>query len=129
MSNSPVIRLLTFCLACATLALGCRDSRDSRDSTEPGLGCVSPAPLSGQPDPRAPGYIVQFRDGVAVRAEVDRLVAKYAFTPTFVYESAIHGFAAVFTPATLIGVRCESSVLRVSHDAIGGPVTLGRFTR
>jgi len=125
MIASPVIRLLASCLACATLLAGCRDS------TEPGLGCVRPAPLAGQPDPRAPGYIVQFRDGVAVRAEVNRLAAKYAFTPTSVYESAYRGFAgfaAVLAPATLTGLRCESSILRVEHNAIVGPATLGRRT-
>ena len=81
MITPPVNRLLVFCLACATLLIGCRDI------TDPRAACVNRAPLDGQFDPRAPGYIVIFRDAVPVRTEVNRLAAKYAFTPKFVYES------------------------------------------
>jgi hypothetical protein len=84
--------------------------------------CASPAPLQGAPDPRAPGFIVVFRDGTDVDATVGRLTARYAFQTKHVYRSALLGFAADLTPVQLAGVRCEAEVKYVEHD---GAMRLG----
>jgi hypothetical protein len=83
---------------------------------KPTADCSTPAPLLGRADPKAGGYIVQFRDGVAVQPEVDRLAAKYKFTARHVYQSALRGFSAELTVATLAGIRCEASVVSVEYD-------------
>lgn len=93
-------------------AAGCREVA-APDSAR----CADPAPLLGQFDPTAPGFIVVYRDGVDAAAETSRLAGKYDFTPTSVYTSALHGFAARLPSAAVAGVRCERSVAYVEHDA------------
>ena len=78
--------------------------------------CADPAPLRGQPDSRAPGYIVVFKDNVAARPETNRLATAYGFTPRHIYEFALQGFSAELTPAVVAVVRCEASVQSVEHD-------------
>jgi Peptidase inhibitor I9 len=78
--------------------------------------CVDPAPLRGQLDSRAPGYIVMFKDNVAARPETNRLAAAYGFTPRHIYEFALQGFSAELTPEVVAAVRCEASVQSVEHD-------------
>ena len=75
-----------------------------------GPSCLSPAPLLGQRDARAPGYIVVYHDGVQPQQETTHLAAKYNFAPRFVYEHAPLGFSAALTVGALAGVRCEASV-------------------
>ena len=92
-----------------------------QDSAAPNFGvipppCVDPAPLRGQPDPRAPAYIVVFEDQVESRAETNRLAAEYGFTPRYIYEFALQGFSADLTPEVVAAVRCESTVQSVEHD-------------
>jgi hypothetical protein len=80
--------------------------------------CESPAPLEGAPDPRAPGFVVVFRDGTPVEAAVARLTGHYAFRTKHVYTSALLGFAADLTPVQLAGVRCEPEVKYVAYDGV-----------
>jgi hypothetical protein len=95
--------------------MACRDAAAPNfDAVRP--ACFNPAPLSGQPDPRAPGYIVVFEDNVDARRETNRLAALYGFSPRFVYEFALQGFSADLAPKDVAGIRCEASVKYVAHD-------------
>ena len=69
--------------------------------------CENPAPLFGHFDARAPGYIVDLRDGVDVAGETNRLAAKYGFAPTHVYTHVLGGFSADLTPKIVAALRCE----------------------
>lgn len=80
--------------------------------------CAQPAPLLGRSDPAAPGFIIQYRDGVDAVAETGRLAGKYGFTPSYVYTAALHGFAAVLTAEVLAALRCEATVANVEHNAL-----------
>jgi hypothetical protein len=80
--------------------------------------CSDPAPLLGKFDPRAPGYIVVYNDGVDARLETARLAAAYGFVPTHVFEFAIRGFGAELTPEVVAGLRCEATIHIVEHDAV-----------
>jgi hypothetical protein len=80
--------------------------------------CVSPAPLLGQFNPAAPGYIVLFHDQVNAVAETQRLAATYAFTPKYVYESALKGFAAELAPSVVAALRCEPSVASMEYNQV-----------
>ena len=80
--------------------------------------CAQPAPLLGRYEPAAPGFIVEYRDGVDAVAETGRLASKYDFTPTHVYTAALHGFAATLTSDVVAGLRCEESVAYVEHDGV-----------
>jgi len=80
--------------------------------------CSDPAPLLGKVDPRAPGYIVMYNDGVDARLETARLAAAYGFVPAHVYEFAIRGFGADLTPEVVAGLRCEATIHSVEHNAV-----------
>lgn len=81
------------------------------------VACLRPAPLEGRPDPRAPGYVVRYHDGVDAAAETSRLAQRHGFRPDVVYRT-LPGFAAELSAAALAGVRCEASVKRVAHDGV-----------
>jgi hypothetical protein len=106
-------------LAALLVAAGCQASAPS--SRE--LRCASPAPLTGRPDARAPGYIVLFHDSVDANVETTRLAAHYGFSPRNVYNTVVRGFAAEMTPATLAAVRCERSVQSIGHNGVLGHAT------
>jgi hypothetical protein len=74
-----------------------------------GPSCTDPAPLAGTFDPRAPGYIVQFHDGVDATAETARLEGAYGFTAAAGYTSALDGFAANLDDDVRDSLRCEST--------------------
>jgi hypothetical protein len=80
--------------------------------------CTDPAPLSGEFDPRAPGYIVLYRDGVDAQQETAILAARFQFVPRHVYTHALQGFSAEFSPEVVAAVRCEPTVRAVSHDGV-----------
>ena len=104
------------CGAIGLLAItvpGCREV-SAPDSDR----CAQPAPLLGRYDPAAPGFIVQYRDGVDAIAETSRLASKYGFTPSYVYTAALHGFAALLTADVVATLRCEASVANVEHNAL-----------
>jgi hypothetical protein len=95
--------------------LACRDAAAPNfDVIAP--ACADPAPLGGEPDARAPGFIVVFEDNVEARPETNRLAEVYGFTPRYIYEFALQGFAADLTPDVVAAVRCEATVQSVSHD-------------
>jgi hypothetical protein len=98
------------------LSLSCQNSTGLGTQ----LSCLQPAPLFGQANPAAPGYIVVFRSAVDPVAETARLAARYGFTPTHVYTAALLGFSADLTSPTVARVRCEPSVSYVEHDGVGG---------
>lgn len=103
-----------FIVASATaVAVACRDA--SAPESPP---CAQPAPLLGTYDPAAPSVIVQYRSGVDAAAETARLAAKYRFTPTYVYTSAIQGFSAQVSSSTVANLRCEATVAAVEHDSV-----------
>jgi hypothetical protein len=79
------------------------------------------APLTGTFDPQAPGFIVVFNDGTDVDAAVATLSAKYGFTSTRVYHSALAGFSALLSDRVVEALRCEPVVKYVSYNArVGG---------
>jgi hypothetical protein len=88
------------------------------NSTGPQLSCLQPAPLLGQANPMAPGYIVVYHSGVDPVAETSRLAARYGFIPTHVYTAALLGFSASLTPMSVGGLRCEPSVSYMEHDGV-----------
>lgn len=59
----------------AVLTAGCQEGITSPDAPFALLqsSCLSPAPVLGQFDPRAPGFIVVFDSGVDASAEALRL--------------------------------------------------------
>lgn len=81
--------------------------------------CDMPAPLSGQFDPQAPGFIITFHEGVNVTEEVERLSAEYPMEVTGVYELVLRGFAAFMSEETMQQIRCEVSIARVEYNASG----------
>ena len=109
--------------ALAVLSVGCQEGITSPDAPFALLqpSCLSPAPVSGQSDPRAPGFIVVFDSGVDASAEAPRLASLYEFTPRHLFTHVLQGFSAELTPATLAAIRCETSVDYVSFN---GRVTL-----
>ena len=104
-------RALLRLVACSAVACS--------DTTEPGLTCRNPAPLSGVADSRAPGYIVRLREDVDATAEATRLASRFEFRVTIVY-TALKGFAAEMSDEALAALRCEPTVLAVTHDGLVG---------
>lgn len=104
-----------------TLVLGC--------SSEDALGpeamasliatpvCSDPAPLKGVPDSGIEDqYIVVFVEGTAARVTAERYADSYNFTPRYVYEHALLGFAATLSKEVVAAIRCEPEVDYVEHD-------------
>jgi len=79
--------------------------------------CPNPVPLLGEPDPRAPRYIVRYVEGVDTSAETERLAELYSFTPRNVYTTVLFGFASELTCEVVASLRCEPTVLSVAHDS------------
>lgn len=79
--------------------------------------CMTAAPVYGQFDPAAPGFVVVFVDSVKGAEETRRLSGVYGFQPRFVYTHALQGFSAELTPSALAGIRCEASVRYASFNA------------
>ena len=84
------------------------------------MPCGDPAPVLGQADPLAPGYIVRLKDGVDPQAETDRLQARCGFTARNVYQLT-PGFSAPLDAEALDCVRCDPVVVSVSHDHVVYP--------
>ena len=105
---------LRFALLSSTLLLAAA----CQNSSGPELSCLQPAPLLGQANPMAPGYIVVYHPGVDPLAETSRLAARYGFTPTHLYTAALLGFSASLTPTSVGGLRCEPSVSYMEHDGV-----------
>lgn len=97
----------------ALVTVGC-----SSDAQE-GPFCDMPAPLHGQFDPDAPGYIVTFNQGVNIGEEVERLSAEYPIEVHAVYERVLRGFAASMSDETMQQLRCERSIAAVEYNASG----------
>ena len=108
-------RFLLAPLISVIFLVACRDAAGPDLAVRP--ACLFPAPLSGQPDPRAPAYIVVFEDNVDARSEANRLATLYGFTPRAIWESALKGFWSDLTPNVVAAIRCEASVQSVAHDA------------
>ena len=106
---------LRFALLGSTLLL----ATACQNSSGPELSCLQPAPLLGQANPIAPGYIVVYHPGVDPVTETSRLAARYGFTPTHLYTAALLGFSASLTPTSVGGLRCEPSVSYMEHDGVG----------
>jgi hypothetical protein len=78
--------------------------------------CLNPAPLVGQPDGAAPGYVVVFRDGTNPIQVTAQLEQKYGFKAKYVWQNVLLGFSAEFTTETREKIRCESSVKYMEFD-------------
>lgn len=88
----------------------------SGTTAPPKVGCLA---VLGKFDPRAPGFIIEYKSGVDPVANTAALSAKYSFTPTFVY-TALPGFAAQLSAQAVNGISCEPVVAVIEHDALGG---------
>jgi hypothetical protein len=107
--------------------LGCGDDREDT-SCQPSaaatakqaspMQCATPAPLSGLFNSCAPGYLVQFRDGVDAEVETQRLASLHGFEPYAVFTLAIRGFASQLSPELREAIRCEPSVKVVEYEAV-----------
>lgn len=95
---------------------GCGESALAPDPNVMAPPCVAPAPLGGEFDPRAPHFIVVYKDGIESSDETPRLAERYGFTPRFVYTYALEGFSAALEPEVLAAIRCEPSVQYVEYD-------------
>lgn len=62
-------------------------------------------------------YIVDLKDGVAIREEAERLAAVYGFKLSAVFESVLGGFAAEMNDRSREALRCESSVESIHQVA------------
>jgi hypothetical protein len=108
-------------------AMGCGDDREDT-SCQPSaeatakqaspMQCATPAPLSGLFNSCAPGYLVQFHDGVDAEAETQRLASFHGFEPYAVFTLAVLGFASQLSPALREAIRCEPSVKIVEYEAV-----------
>lgn len=95
------------------LFIGC-----SQDSNNDGNKyCDSPAPLDGQKNPDAPGYIVFLKDNVSVVNEVNRLVSVYEIQVGAIYDS-LSGFFAEMNDDTREKLRCETSVESMHYNDV-----------
>ena len=93
----------------------------SETPTEPGARVVSPrcsdpAPLLGAYNIAAPGYIVSFKPGTNVAAEVATLSSRLHFAPRQVWEGL--GFAMTTSPETVAALRCGMSIAYIERDNI-----------
>jgi hypothetical protein len=80
----------------SVLSVGCRETITSPDALFELLQppCVNPAPVLGQFNARAPGFVVVFQGGVEASGEARRLAGLYRFTPQNVFTHALQGFSA-----------------------------------
>jgi hypothetical protein len=104
MSRTQILRGVT---AALLVLSACEDALAPVAEPEP--ACTDPAPLVGEYDPRAPGYLVMFHSG--------RLAIKYGFEPRYVFP-VTSGFSADLDSATLAALRCEPTVSYVAYNAI-----------
>ena len=106
------VSLPGFALASVLVLGGC----DSPISPE--AACANPAPLLGERDPEAPGFIVVYEQGTPAESTTQHLAQKYGFTPKHIYAHVLSGFSATLTDDALAGLRCESVVKYVEHDGV-----------
>jgi hypothetical protein len=112
MSRTQILRGVT---AALLVLSACEDALAPVAEPEP--ACTDPAPLVGEYDPRAPGYLVMFHSGIDAAAETERLAIKYGFEPRYVFP-VTSGFSADLDSATLAALRCEPTVSYVAYNAI-----------
>ena len=101
-------------LLLSVLILGC--GFDLSISSSGNGYCTDPAPVNGQYDPLAPGYIVVFRDGTAVADEVNRLNNIYDLRVGALYQNTLLGFFVEMANITLEKLRCEPSILYIEYN-------------
>jgi hypothetical protein len=97
----------------AAILTGCAQGSDNDD----GAYCAEPAPLGGEPDPAAPGYLVFLADGIDVTSEATRFVESYGIEVGAVWNS-LNGFFAEMSDDARERIRCEESVLSLLHNGI-----------
>lgn len=96
----------------------------SRTSAEQALqpACADPARLSFAVN-AAPGWIVVYDFSADAERVTAELVARYGFTPHYVYTAALKGFAAELTPEQVAAIRCEPVVDFVEQNAWASTAT------
>lgn len=104
--NSLILSVLIILSAC-----------DQKPAAQGGSYCGNPAPLKGQFDPKAPGYIIVFKDDVNVAAEVERLKRNFEIQVGHIFDSALNGFSATMTDDTREKLRCETSINYIQYDS------------
>jgi hypothetical protein len=110
---------ITRCLASLLLSITASSMVSCSSDTQEGTAlCDTPAPLLGQLDPSAPGYLFTFEQGVNTTAEVERLSGEYSIEVTAVFD-AVGGFAATMPEEAMQQLRCERSIARVEYNASG----------
>lgn len=80
-------------------------------------GCNDPAPLEGEFEPFAPGYIVTISEGFSVEEEVARFQITYEFQDLRVFVS-FNQFFAEMSDSDREKLRCEESVEIIHFNGI-----------
>lgn len=118
---SLVFGVSVWTVATALLLVSCSGDSESQDDDDAYDFCPMPAPLYGEYDERAPGYLVTLSDGVNPTEEVMRLADEYPIEVRTVLEF-LPGFSASMSDETRDRLRCEPSIASVEHDSIASPV-------
>jgi hypothetical protein len=77
--------------------------------------CSEPAPLEGNYDPQAPGYIVMLKKTAEATSEMEVLSKRYSFKIDYPFES-ISSFSAKFSPDVVAKLRCEPTVKIIERN-------------
>lgn len=101
-------------LLSTVLLAGCTDGH------EPTTTCDEPAPLEGQPDPRAPAYLVTLRAEVDPAKEQARIDKTYGLSSRLVIGRTL--IFASLTDEQRDMLRCDPAVAVVAHDAVATPL-------
>lgn len=88
---------------------------DGSSNSDASQYCANPAPLGGQFDQSAPGYIVYLDESVNIVEEVNRLIANYSLQVNVIYDS-LNGFFAEMNDDTRERLRCETSVKSIHYN-------------
>ena len=95
------------------IAAGCHDS------TSQGNGyCEFPIEVSGEFDPRAPGFVILFFEEIDLDSELMRFVQVYENLEVGSVFDSLNGFFALMDDDTLERIRCEPAIETISRDAI-----------
>ena len=81
---------------------------------------ATPITITGQADPREPGYIVLLDGSVDAKTEVARLEKLYNFKAKYTYDMGpgFKGFAADLSPDAVEKLRWELTVKSIEHDGV-----------
>jgi hypothetical protein len=106
------LHVLLWTTLASTLLIGCSEPETTIEPR-----CAEPAPVFGELDRRAPGYLVGYHGGTDSAAETERIAALY---DVLVYRVFVEtpGFFAEFDDEVRAELQCEPTVLRISYNMV-----------